>query len=172
MERSSRQIDFVKIWTFRQSDTKETCSARHSACTNQVVTYLEAGLGLSLARFCLSLSQFIDHTSTCLWWNVHVKVCIGLDWPELFGTGHLRNQVYIHQWFICTRAWLFVFSLPVSVGISSLGHCQPQLPFQRDSTAVYRGSPEMSQVEHQKSVNAEQFYDNTFFSTMLLYHGA
>ncbi|XP_069569801.1 ankyrin repeat domain-containing protein 10b isoform X2 [Brachyistius frenatus] len=29
-----------------------------------------------------------------------------------------------------------------------------------------------SQVEHQKSVKAEQFYDNTFFSTMLLYHGS
>ncbi|KAM9802062.1 ankyrin repeat domain-containing protein 10b isoform 2-T2 [Syngnathus typhle] len=60
----------------------------------------------------------------------------------------------------------------VSVGISSLGHCQPQLPFERDSTAVYMGSPEISQVEHQKSVKAEQLYDHTILSTMLLYHGA
>lgn len=29
-----------------------------------------------------------------------------------------------------------------------------------------------SQVEHQKSVTAEQLYDNAFFSTMLLYHGS
>ncbi|XP_077392407.1 ankyrin repeat domain-containing protein 10b isoform X2 [Festucalex cinctus] len=59
-----------------------------------------------------------------------------------------------------------------SVGISSLGHCQAQLHCERDSAAVYRGSPEISQVEHQKSVKAEQLYDHTFFSTMLLYHGA
>ncbi|XP_061647815.1 ankyrin repeat domain-containing protein 10b isoform X4 [Phyllopteryx taeniolatus] len=60
----------------------------------------------------------------------------------------------------------------VSVGISSLGHCQPQLPLGRDPTAGYGGSPEISQVEHQKSVKAEQLYDHTFFSTVLLYHGA
>uniref|UniRef100_A0A3B4ABV5 Uncharacterized protein n=1 Tax=Periophthalmus magnuspinnatus TaxID=409849 RepID=A0A3B4ABV5_9GOBI len=29
-----------------------------------------------------------------------------------------------------------------------------------------------SQVEHQKSVTAEQLYDNAFYSTMLLYHGS
>lgn len=29
-----------------------------------------------------------------------------------------------------------------------------------------------SQLEHQKSVRAEQFYDHAFFSTMLLYHGS
>ena len=29
-----------------------------------------------------------------------------------------------------------------------------------------------SQVEHQKSVTAEQLYDHAFYSTMLLYHGS
>ena len=29
-----------------------------------------------------------------------------------------------------------------------------------------------SQLEHQTSVKAEQFYDHAFFSTMLLYHGS
>lgn len=29
-----------------------------------------------------------------------------------------------------------------------------------------------SQVEHQKSVRAEQLYDHAFYSTMLLYHGS
>uniref|UniRef100_A0A3P9KW14 Ankyrin repeat domain 10 n=1 Tax=Oryzias latipes TaxID=8090 RepID=A0A3P9KW14_ORYLA len=38
-------------------------------------------------------------------------------------------------------------------------------------------SPQMcgtagSQVEHQRSVNAEQLYDHTLFNTMLLYHGS
>ncbi|XP_061579329.1 ankyrin repeat domain-containing protein 10b [Cololabis saira] len=42
---------------------------------------------------------------------------------------------------------------------------------------VYSYSPEInstegSQVEHQKSVKAEQLYDHTLFSTMLLYHGS
>ncbi|XP_024142300.1 ankyrin repeat domain-containing protein 10b [Oryzias melastigma] len=42
---------------------------------------------------------------------------------------------------------------------------------------IHSDSPEMSstagsQVEHQKSVNAEQLYDHTLFSTMLLYHGS
>ncbi|KAM4558564.1 ankyrin repeat domain-containing protein 10b [Odontesthes bonariensis] len=43
---------------------------------------------------------------------------------------------------------------------------------------IYSDSPEIigstagSQVEHQKSVKAEQLYDHTLFSTMLLYHGS
>ncbi|XP_037542960.1 ankyrin repeat domain-containing protein 10b [Nematolebias whitei] len=42
---------------------------------------------------------------------------------------------------------------------------------------VYSRSPEIistagSQVEHQRSVKAEQMYDNTLFSSMLLYHGS
>lgn len=42
---------------------------------------------------------------------------------------------------------------------------------------IHSGSPEIistggSQVEHLKSVKAEQFYDHTLFSTMLLYHGS
>ncbi|XP_057708376.1 ankyrin repeat domain-containing protein 10b isoform X2 [Corythoichthys intestinalis] len=49
----------------------------------------------------------------------------------------------------------------VSVGISPLGHCQAQIL-----------SPEISQVEHQRSVKAEQLYNYTLFSSMLLYHGA
>ncbi|XP_032385137.1 ankyrin repeat domain-containing protein 10b isoform X2 [Etheostoma spectabile] len=67
---------------------------------------------------------------------------------------------------------------------SSNGHSQPQLPFGCDSAAevpqgqlVYNDSSENngtegSQVEHQKSVKAEQLYDHAFFTTMLLYHGS
>ncbi|XP_061696812.1 ankyrin repeat domain-containing protein 10b [Syngnathoides biaculeatus] len=59
-----------------------------------------------------------------------------------------------------------------SVGISSLGRRQQQLPSGRGPTPGSWGSPEISQEEHQKSVKAEQLYDHTFFSTVLLYHGA
>lgn len=63
------------------------------------------------------------------------------------------------------------------------GHNQPQLPFGCNPAAeilhdphIYSDSPENntagSQVEHQKSVKAEQFYDHALFSTMLLYHGS
>ncbi|XP_053184581.1 ankyrin repeat domain-containing protein 10b isoform X1 [Scomber japonicus] len=64
----------------------------------------------------------------------------------------------------------------------SNGHNQPQLPFGCDPAAetlhdphIYGDSPDNtagSQVEHQKSVKAEQLYDHAFFSTMLLYHGS
>ncbi|XP_039673175.1 ankyrin repeat domain-containing protein 10b isoform X2 [Perca fluviatilis] len=69
-------------------------------------------------------------------------------------------------------------------GFSSNGHSQPQLPFGCDPAAeilhgqlVYNDSSENngtegSQVEHQKSVKAEQLYDHAFFTTMLLYHGS
>lgn len=83
--------------------------------------------------------------------------------------------------------WLFV-SFPVagekhSVDFSSNGHNQPQLPFGCDPAAeilhgqlVHSDSSENStagsQVEHQKSVKAEQLYDHAFYSTMLLYHGS
>ncbi|XP_056145224.1 ankyrin repeat domain-containing protein 10b isoform X2 [Lampris incognitus] len=71
--------------------------------------------------------------------------------------------------------------------ITSNGHSQPQPPNVCDPTLeiihyhhhVYRDTPETisnssagSQVEHQKSVKAEQFYDHALFSTMLLYHGS
>lgn len=64
------------------------------------------------------------------------------------------------------------------------GHDQPQLPFGcYPATETLHGqhicgdSPENnntagSQVEHQKSVKAEQLYDHAFYSTMLLYHGS
>lgn len=66
---------------------------------------------------------------------------------------------------------------------SSFGHDQPQLPFGcYPGTEALHGqhlcgdSPENntagSQVEHQKSVKAQQFYDHAFYSTMLLYHGS
>ncbi|KAM9347357.1 ankyrin repeat domain-containing protein 10b [Symphorus nematophorus] len=67
---------------------------------------------------------------------------------------------------------------------SSNGHNQPQPPFGCDSVAeilhgqlIYSDSPENnstagSQMEHQKSVKAEQLYDHAFFNTMLLYHGS
>ncbi|XP_061827097.1 ankyrin repeat domain-containing protein 10b isoform X1 [Nerophis lumbriciformis] len=69
-------------------------------------------------------------------------------------------------------------STVTSVGFPSVGQCPPQLAFgceeekQRDPSSYHRESPETSQVEHQKCVNAQQFYDHAFFSTMLLYHGA
>lgn len=64
------------------------------------------------------------------------------------------------------------------------GHDQPQRPFGCDPATdivhgqlIYSDSPENhsnagSQVEHQKSVKAEELYDHAFFSTMLLYHGS
>ncbi|XP_068602335.1 ankyrin repeat domain-containing protein 10b [Brachionichthys hirsutus] len=67
---------------------------------------------------------------------------------------------------------------------SSNGHDQLQRPLGCGPVAevlpgrcVYGDSPDSSstagsQVEHQKCVKAEQFYDNAFFSTMLLYHGS
>lgn len=67
---------------------------------------------------------------------------------------------------------------------SSNGYSQPDLPFVCDPAAeiihcqhVYSDTPENnstagSQVEHQKSVKAEQLYDHAIFSTMLLYHGS
>ncbi|XP_050926677.1 ankyrin repeat domain-containing protein 10b [Lates calcarifer] len=69
-------------------------------------------------------------------------------------------------------------------GLSSSGLSQPQLPFGYDPATgilhdqhIYSDSPEISstagsQVEHQKSVKAEQLYDHALFSTMLLYHGS
>ncbi|GAA6230212.1 ankyrin repeat domain-containing protein 10-like [Lates japonicus] len=68
--------------------------------------------------------------------------------------------------------------------LSSSGLSQPQLPFGYDPATeilhdqhIYSDSPEISstagsQVEHQKSVKAEQLYDHALFSTMLLYHGS
>ncbi|XP_029980437.1 ankyrin repeat domain-containing protein 10b isoform X2 [Sphaeramia orbicularis] len=62
------------------------------------------------------------------------------------------------------------------------GHNQPQLPFEcvpaaeinrhicSDSFEI--NSTAGSQVEHQKSVKAEQLYDHALFSTLLLYHGS
>lgn len=67
---------------------------------------------------------------------------------------------------------------------SSYGHNQPQLPSECNPVTdglhgqcIYSYSPENnstagSQVEHQKSVKAEQLYDHAFYSTMLLYHGS
>ncbi|XP_075963173.1 ankyrin repeat domain-containing protein 10b isoform X2 [Anarhichas minor] len=66
--------------------------------------------------------------------------------------------------------------------ISSNGHNQPELPFGcypeiLHGQLSYSDSSENngsagSQVEHQKSVKAEQLYDHAFFTTMLLYHGS
>ncbi|CAL8268568.1 unnamed protein product [Lota lota] len=66
---------------------------------------------------------------------------------------------------------------------SSNGHSQRELangagPTPENTSChhlAYRDMPETSagsQLEHQKSVKAEQFYDHAFFSTMLLYHGS
>ncbi|TNN63645.1 Ankyrin repeat domain-containing protein 10 [Liparis tanakae] len=67
---------------------------------------------------------------------------------------------------------------------SSNGHRQPELPFgcypaaeKHHGQLPYSDSYENSgtagsQVEHQKSVKAEQVYDHAFFTTMLLYHGS
>lgn len=61
---------------------------------------------------------------------------------------------------------------------SSFGHDQPQLPFGcYPGTESLHDSPDNnntagSQVEHQKSVKAQQLYDHAFYSTMLLYHGS
>ncbi|XP_033843378.1 ankyrin repeat domain-containing protein 10b [Periophthalmus magnuspinnatus] len=61
------------------------------------------------------------------------------------------------------------------------GHSQPQLPLGCGLAAEVRHAhSDMleihgtagSQVEHQKSVTAEQLYNNAFYSTMLLYHGS
>lgn len=98
----------------------------------------------------------------------------------------LKKQEYDHR--LIMPFWLFV-SFPVAgerhcEDFSSNGHSQPQLPFGCDPAAeIFHGqlssgdSPENngtagSQVEHQKSVKAEQLYDHAFFSTMLLYHGS
>ncbi|XP_071372268.1 ankyrin repeat domain-containing protein 10b isoform X1 [Centroberyx affinis] len=69
----------------------------------------------------------------------------------------------------------------------SNGHNQPELLIGCDPAAeiihcqhhTYSDTPETvsnstagSQVEHQKSVKAEQLYDHALFSTMLLYHGS
>ncbi|KAM4608788.1 ankyrin repeat domain-containing protein 10b [Polymixia lowei] len=71
--------------------------------------------------------------------------------------------------------------------IPSNGHSQPEPPngcdpspeishyhhhFYRDTPETIFNSTAGSQVEHQKSVKAEQFYDHALFSTMLLYHGS
>ncbi|KAM6955744.1 ankyrin repeat domain-containing protein 10b [Lycodopsis pacificus] len=66
--------------------------------------------------------------------------------------------------------------------ISSNGHNQQELPFGcypeiLHGQLSYSDSSENngsagSQVEHQKSVKAEQLYDHAFFTTMLLYHGS
>ncbi|XP_034418440.1 ankyrin repeat domain-containing protein 10b isoform X2 [Cyclopterus lumpus] len=67
---------------------------------------------------------------------------------------------------------------------SSNGHNQPELPFgcypaaeTHHGQLSYSDSYENngtagSQVEHQKTVKAEQLYDHAFFTTMLLYHGS
>ncbi|XP_058468311.1 ankyrin repeat domain-containing protein 10b [Solea solea] len=61
-------------------------------------------------------------------------------------------------------------------------HNQPQFPFGHDPAAeilhdqhIYSDSPEInctagSQVEHQRTVKAEQLYTDALISTMLLYH--
>nr|XP_020465200.1 ankyrin repeat domain-containing protein 10 isoform X2 [Monopterus albus] len=61
--------------------------------------------------------------------------------------------------------------------LSSSCHNQPQLPFVGEPAAdtfcshhIY--STAGSQLEHQKSVAAEQLYDHALFNTMLLYHGS
>ncbi|XP_072300758.1 ankyrin repeat domain-containing protein 10b [Eucyclogobius newberryi] len=60
-------------------------------------------------------------------------------------------------------------------------HSQPQLPLGCGAAAEIRHAHSDlleihgtagSQVEHQKSVTAEQLYDHAFYSTMLLYHGS
>lgn len=64
------------------------------------------------------------------------------------------------------------------------GRDQAQLPFGCDPAAeilceqhIHGDSTDNnntagSQVEHQKSVKAEQLYDHAFYNTMLLYHGS
>lgn len=61
------------------------------------------------------------------------------------------------------------------------GHSHPEIPFGCNPAAEIRHSftdlleihsTGGSQVEHQKSVTAEQLYDHAFYSTMLLYHGS
>ncbi|XP_020504427.1 ankyrin repeat domain-containing protein 10b [Labrus bergylta] len=65
----------------------------------------------------------------------------------------------------------------------SHGHSKPQLPFGCEPAAeILHGqigycdssdhSTAGSQMEHQKSVKAEQLYDHALFSTLLLYHGS
>ncbi|XP_056283138.1 ankyrin repeat domain-containing protein 10b isoform X2 [Pseudoliparis swirei] len=73
---------------------------------------------------------------------------------------------------------------PNGEDFSSNGHRQPELPFgcypaaethhgQLPYSDSYENSGTAgSQVEHQKSVKAEQVYDHAFFATMLLYHGS
>lgn len=66
----------------------------------------------------------------------------------------------------------------------SNGHNHPQHPFgcypeaetlhgdHNHSISAENNNTAGSQVEHQKSVQAEQLYDHAFYSTMLLYHGS
>ncbi|CAL8322514.1 unnamed protein product [Merluccius merluccius] len=70
--------------------------------------------------------------------------------------------------------------------ISSNGHSQQELPngeptpeniychhlVYRDMSETITHNTAGSQLEHQRSVKAEQFYDHAFFSTMLLYNGS
>lgn len=92
--------------------------------------------------------------------------------PRLFS---IRGRNMIKT--ICLPFWLFV-----SFTVAGERHCEDF--FSNGPTAeilldhhIHSGSPEIintggSQVEHLKSVKAEQFYDHTLFSTMLLYHGS
>lgn len=92
--------------------------------------------------------------------------------PRLFS---IRGRNTIKT--ICLPFWLFV-----SFTVAGERHCEDF--FSNGPTAeilldhhIHSGSPEIistggSQVEHLKSVKAEQFYDHTLFSTMLLYHGS
>lgn len=106
--------------------------------------------------------------------------------PASHGIYRSRNIVTNSIWIYAL--WPFV-SFPAAgekhcEAFSSNGHNQPQLPFGCDPVAdILHGqlthsdssdnnSTAGSQVEHQKSVKAEQLYDHAFFTTMLLYHGS
>lgn len=96
------------------------------------------------------------------------NILMSSDFPVTY---HGRSMV--------TNDLFLFFFFPVD--FSSNGH--NQLLFGCDQAAeilpdqhIYSDSPDNttagSQVEHQKSVKAEQWYDHALFSTMLLYHGS
>ncbi|XP_076015154.1 ankyrin repeat domain-containing protein 10b [Genypterus blacodes] len=110
----------------------------------------------------------------------------GLSMPPLMhnGNGPLGGAIEPHMESMNVELAATVTSArgeTLCEDFSSNGYSQPDHPFVCDPAAelihcqhVFSESNGTagSQVEHQKSVKAEQLYDHALFSTMLLYHGS